>query len=100
MWPRTKKASSPKIGGNDLELARSALELSPTGMEWNARGFAYSKPDRNAYLWSCEGGDSIPIIRDKCFHIASWYRDDGEPYIASQCLASTESMFRSSLSTA
>ena len=38
-----------------------SVELSPTGTEWNARGFAYSNPDRNVYLWSssCAGGDSI-----------------------------------------
>ena len=33
--PRTKKAWSPKIGGNDI-----------------ARGCAYSNPDRNVYLWN------------------------------------------------
>ena len=37
---RTKKFWSPKIGSNDLELGRS-VELSSTGTEWNARGFAY-----------------------------------------------------------
>ena len=54
--PRTKKAWSPKIGGNDIELG--SAELSPTSTEWNARVFAYSNPDRNVYLWSCAGGDS------------------------------------------
>ena len=62
--PRTKKAWSPKIGGNDLEPAR--WELSPTGTEWNMRGFAYSTPDRNVYLWSCAGGDSIPLMGEGC----------------------------------
>ena len=38
-----------------------SVELSPTGREWNARGFAYSNPDCNVYLWSCAGGDSIPL---------------------------------------
>ena len=38
------------------------MELSPTGTEWNMCGFAYSNPDRNVYLWSCAGGDSIPLI--------------------------------------
>ena len=37
------------------------MEFSLTGTEWNARGFAYSNPDRNVYLWSCAGGDSIPL---------------------------------------
>ena len=38
-----------------------SVELFPTGVEWNACGFAYSNPDRNVYLWSCMGGDSIPL---------------------------------------
>ena len=46
-WPRTKKTWSPKIGGNDRELAR--WSYSPTGTEWNVHGFAYSNPDRNVY---------------------------------------------------
>ena len=58
MRPRTKKAWSPKIGGNDLV---GSVELSQTGTEWNECGFAYSNPNRNAYLWSCTGGDSIPV---------------------------------------
>ena len=47
--PRMKKAWSLKIDGMDLELARWSSH--PTGMEWNACGFAYSNPDRNVYLW-------------------------------------------------
>ena len=50
--PRTKKVWSPKIGGNDLELARWSSHMCLTnryGME-RAR-FAYSNPDRNVYLW-------------------------------------------------
>ena len=46
-----------------------SVELSPTGTEWNARGFAYSNPDRNVYLWSCAGGDSsqrTACLRLKC----------------------------------
>ena len=39
-----------------------SVELSPTGTEWNTCGFAYSNPDRNVYLWSCVGDDSIPLI--------------------------------------
>ena len=38
-----------------------SVELSPTGTEWNARGFAYSNPDSNVYLRSCAGGDIIPL---------------------------------------
>ena len=38
-----------------------SVELSPTGTEWNARDFTYSNPDRNVYLWSCAGGDRIPL---------------------------------------
>ena len=37
------------------------MELSPTGTEWNACSFVYSNPYRNVYLWSCAGGDSIPL---------------------------------------
>ena len=40
-----------------------SVELSLNGTEWNACGFEYSNPDRNVYLWSCTGGDSIPLIR-------------------------------------
>ena len=47
--PRTKKAWSPKIGGNDLHRAGS-VELSPIGMEWNAHGFAYSNPDHSVLV--------------------------------------------------
>ena len=53
-WPRTKKAWSPKTGGNDLELAR---ELSPTGTENGTRAVCVLNPDLNVYLWSCAGGD-------------------------------------------
>ena len=49
-WPRTKKAWSPKIGGNDQRAG--SVEL---GTEWNARGFAYSNPDRNVELSGGEG---------------------------------------------
>ena len=46
------------------------MELSPTGTEWNVRGFAYSNPDRNVYLWSCTGGDSIPLM----FSLSNFYQ--------------------------
>ena len=39
-----------------------SVELSLTGTEWNACGFAYSNPYRNVYLWNCAGGDSISLI--------------------------------------
>ena len=56
--PRTKKAWSPKIGGNNLELARWS-SISPTGTERNARGnFAYLNPN---CLRVARGGDSIPL---------------------------------------
>ena len=38
-----------------------SVELSLTGTEWNACSFAYLNPDRNVYLWSCAGGDVIPL---------------------------------------
>ena len=62
--PRIKKAWSPKIGSNDLELA--LWSFSPTGTEWNARGFVYLNPGRNVNLWSCSGGDSIPLTAAMC----------------------------------
>ena len=43
-----------------------SVELSPTGTEWNARGFAYSNSDRNVYLWSC----ATPHV-----NIAVWVRE-------------------------
>ena len=87
MWPRTKKAWSPKIGGNDLELARWSLTYR-YGME--CVRFCILEPRPQCLLVELRVGDSIPISRDNCLHIASLYRDDGDPYIASQYLASTE----------
>ena len=43
--PRAKKAWSPKIGGNDIELARwSSHQTLRNG---TCAVFAYSNPDRN-----------------------------------------------------
>ena len=38
-----------------------SVELSPTGTEWSVRCFVFLNSDRNVYLWSCAGGDSIPL---------------------------------------
>ena len=59
--PRTKKAWSPKIGGNNLELARWSSHL-PVQME-RARFCVLEPKLCNVYLLvSCAGGDSIPYI--------------------------------------
>ena len=34
-----------------LRPRAGSVELSPTGMERNTRGFAYSTPNHNVYLW-------------------------------------------------
>ena len=56
--PRMKKAWSPKIGDNDIELARWSSHLPVRN---GTRGFAYSNLNCNVYLWNCVGGDSIPL---------------------------------------
>ena len=62
-WPRTKKAWSPKIGGNDLELARwSSHQLVQNGMR------AVLRTRTQTAMFTCGvasdvGGDSIPLRR-------------------------------------
>ena len=54
--PRTKKAWSPKIGGNDLELAWWSSHLPVR----NGMPAVCILEPRPQCLWSCAGGDSIP----------------------------------------
>ena len=64
--PRTKKAWSPKIGGNDLELARwSSSSPYRYGME-RAR-FCVLEPKLQCLLVSCVGGDGIPLTTRRLF---------------------------------
>ena len=58
-WPRTKKAWSPKIGGNDLELVQGSSHLPV----WNGtHAVCILDPKPQCLLVNCASGDSIPLV--------------------------------------
>ena len=57
--PKIKKAWSPKIGGNDLELARWSSHLP---VQNEKRTVVRTRSQPQCLLVSCTDGDSIPLM--------------------------------------